>query len=125
MSNVQALSLGLYVQSHALAAETLNYMSPDDPRAILTANVLKLIDSSGESSVNAWALARGLNVRFIERITEGDHNTTLAKIDEIASACGIPAWQLLLPDFEPGKQIEAPLTPSDRELLERLKRLLG
>ena len=92
-----------------------------DPHATLTANVLKLI---GTESVRAWALARGLNVRLIERITEGDHNTTLEKIDEIANACGVQAWQLLLPGFEPGEVVDAPLSKADRELLTRLKRLI-
>lgn len=121
MSNNQALTLDFCVQPLHRPAEKLRGVEALTPRDILTRNVRKLI---GDESVRAWAMSRGLNVRLIERITEGDHNTTLEKIDEIASACGVPAWQLLLPDFEPGTKLEPPLTKSDRELLERLKGLL-
>lgn len=121
MSNPQAGALDFYVQPLGNGAATLPPMSPLSPRAILTANLRKLV---GDESVRGWAMARGLNVRMIERITEGDHNTTLEKIDEIASACGVPAWQLLLPDFEPGTTLEPPLTKADKDLLTRLKGLL-
>lgn len=100
-------------------------MKHRDPRAILAANLLKLIEASGErKSVRAWALGRGLDVRLIDRMTKGQHSFTLDKLDEVAQAVGVPAWQLLLPDFEPGKTIDAPLSSADRELLERLKKLL-
>lgn len=99
-------------------------MSPVTPRDILAANVRKMIDKDG-LSVRAWAMARGLDVRMIDRITKASHAVTLEKIDELASACGVPAWQLLLPDFEPGTRMEAPVTQADRELLNRLRNLLG
>lgn len=63
-------------------------------------------------------------MRLIDRITKGG-NATLETIDQIANAVGVPAWHLLLPDFEPGAKIETPVTESERQLLERLKRLLG
>ena len=97
-------------------------MNEMTPRAILAANLRKLI---GDESVRAWAMARRLDVRLVDRMAGGKHSPTLDKIDEVAAACGVPAWQLLLPDFEPGKTIEPPLTSGDRELLEKLKRLLG
>lgn len=99
-------------------------MSPVTPRDILARNVRKLIDKEG-LSVRAWAMARGLDVRLIDRITKASHAVTLDKIDGIAEACGVPAWQLLLPDFEPGAQLDAPLSQSDRDLLNRLKNLLA
>lgn len=121
MSNPQAQRLDFCVQTQLHSQAKLPCMAPLTPRAILTANVRKLV---GNESVRAWAMARGLNVRLIERITEGDHNTTLEKVDEIANACGVPAWQLLLPDFEPGTKLEPPITQADRDLLARLKGLL-
>ena len=96
-------------------------MSEMTPRAILASNLRKLI---GDESVRSWALARGLDVRLIDRMTKGDNAPTLDKIDEVAAACGIPAWQLLLPEFEPGQTIDAPLTSGERDLLKRLKALL-
>lgn len=70
-------------------------------------------------------MARGLDVRLIDRITKASHSVTLDKIDEVANACGVPAWQLLLPDFEPGASIDNPITQEERDLLARLKHLLG
>ena len=93
-------------------------------RDILAANLRKMVDKEAEGSVRAWAMARKLDVRLIDRMTKGEHAVTLDKIELVASACGIPSWQLLLPDFEPGKKIEAPITDADRELLARLKHLL-
>ncbi len=99
-------------------------MEPVTPRDILARNVRQLIDKEGRS-VRAWALAKGLDVRLIDRITKASHAVTIDKIDEVAAAVGVPAWQLLLPDFEPGVHIDAPITQADRELLARLKGLLG
>lgn len=99
-------------------------MDPLTPRDILARNVRKLIDNDRQS-VRAWALARGLDVRLIDRITKASHAVTIDKIDEVAEACGVPAWQLLLPDFEPGAQLDAPMTPQERAMLHRLKSLLG
>lgn len=96
-------------------------MEPLTPRDILAANVRKLI---GTDSVRNWAIGRDLDVRLIDRITKGG-NATLETIDAIAKACDVPAWHLLLPDFEPGAKIDTPVTESERQLLERLKKLLG
>ena len=121
MSNPQDPSLSLNVQhQEAVRAIVLN-METLTPRDILAANIQKLI---GTDSVRGWALARGLDVRLIDRIKKGG-NATLESIDEIAKACGVPAWHLLLPDFEPGTKIETPVTESERQLLERLKKLLS
>lgn len=53
-------------------------MSPVTPRDILAANVRKMIDKDG-LSVRAWAMARGLDVRMIDRITKASHAVTLEK----------------------------------------------
>jgi len=98
-------------------------MSDAKTRDILAKNLRKLIDKDGRS-VRAWAIARGLDVRLIDRLTKGSHAVTLDKIEEVARACGLEPWHLLLPDFEPGQKLDAPLTESDRELLVRLKSLL-
>jgi transcriptional regulator with XRE-family HTH domain len=99
-------------------------MEPLTPRDILARNVRQLIDKEGQS-LRAWALARELDVKLIERIAKASHSVTIDKIEEVANAVGVPAWQLLLPDFEPDMPTEAPLTNADKELLGRLKRLLG
>lgn len=98
-------------------------MSTKQSRAILAANIQRIIDKDGSTN-RGWALSKGLDVKLIERMTKGKHSFTLDKIEEVAAACGLEAWHLLLPDLEPGQRIEPPLTEADRELLQRLKHLL-
>lgn len=104
-------------------------MAPATPRDILAANLRRLIDADarhGERlSVRAWAQGKGLNVRLIDRLTKGQHAVTLDKLEEIASACGLQAWQLLLEDFDPAAPPDTPITDEERRMLNRLRRLLG
>ncbi len=104
-------------------------MATPDPRATLAANVLAMIDADSRKgerlSIRAWALGKGLNVRMIDRITKKQHAITLDSLDEIAQACGLQAWQLLVPDLDPAKPPVAEITAEDRALLDRLKGLLS
>lgn len=104
-------------------------MAPATPRDILAANLRRLIDAEarhGERlSVRAWAQGKGLNVRLIDRLTKGQHAVTLDKLEEIASACGLQPWQLLLEDFDPAAPPDSPITDEERRMLNRLRRLLG
>jgi len=105
-------------------------MSTSTLRAILAANLKRLIDYEAqrlniEPTVNAWALRRELNVRLIDRLTKAENAVTLDKLQEIADACGLQPWQLLLEDFDPAQPADAPITEQERSLLKRLKKLLG
>lgn len=104
-------------------------MTPSTPRAILAANLRRRIDADsrkGEKlSIRAWALGKGLDVRMIDRLLKGQHAITLDKLDEIASALGLSAWHLLIEDLDPAGVPEAPLSAQDREMLTKIKRLLG
>lgn len=93
-------------------------------RAILASNLRRMIDSA-EMSVRAWATERGLDVRMIDRLTKGEHAVTLDKLDEIAAATGLKAWMLLIEDLDPKNPPDAPISPGDREMLAKLRRLLG
>ena len=97
-------------------------------REILAFNVRRLIDASTPSgarpSVRAWALGKGLNVRMIDRFVKGQHAITLDKLEEIAAACGVKSWQLLLEDFDPVKPPLPPVSEDDLLVLRRLRRLL-
>ena len=63
-------------------------------------------------------------MRFIDRLTKGEHAVTLDKLEEIAEACGLQAWHLLLDDFDPKARPEAPVTDEERRLLRRLRKLV-
>lgn len=97
-------------------------------RETLAFNVRRLIDATtpvgSRPSVRSWALGKGLNVRMIDRIVKGQHAITLDTLEEIAVACGVKSWQLLLEDFDPGKPALPPLAEDDILVLRRLKRLL-
>ena len=99
------------------------------PRQILAQNLSRLIKSDlspGERySVRAWAMSKGLDVRLIDRLTKGQHAVTLDKLDEIAEACGLQPWHLLLEDVDPKQQPDAPISADERALLVKLRRLLG
>lgn len=92
-------------------------------RTILATNLRRMIDTEGVS-VRAWAMARKLDVRLIDRLAKGQHAVTLDKLEELASAIGCQPWQLLLPDFDPGNPPDAPITAEERVMLARLRRLL-
>ena len=79
-------------------------MAHPDLRVILAANLKRLIERdtpAGERpSIRGWALSRELDVRLIDRLTKGQHAVTLDKLQEVADACGLQPWQLLLEDLE-------------------------
>lgn len=105
-------------------------MAADQSRATLANNLRKVIErdlgAGARFSVRAWALSKGLDVRLMTRLVNGDHAVTLDKLDEVAQACGVKPWQLLLEDFDVDGQAEPlPLSDEDRALLRRLRRVIG
>lgn len=103
-------------------------MTQDSLRGILASNLIKLIrhatPEGDRPSIRAWAMARGLDVRLIDRLTKAEHSVTLDKIEEIASACGLQPWHLLLPDLDPRAKPDAPISAEDKALITRLRSLL-
>ena len=93
------------------------------PRAILAANLRRLIDKDG-GSVRAWALAKGLDVRLIDRLSKGQHAVTLDKLDEIAAACGLQPWHLLIENLDAASPPDQPISQEERAMLAKLRRLL-
>lgn len=98
-------------------------MSEDTTRNILARNLRRMIDASG-LSVRAWAIARELDVKMIDRLTKASHAVTLDKLELIAAATGLQSWQLLLPDLDPTAPADAPISEDDRKMLAKLRRLL-
>ena len=100
---------------------------PESPmsslRDILAVNLRRLIAKDG-GSVRAWALARELDVRLIDRLSKGQHAVTLDKLDEIAAACGLKPWHLLVEGMDPASPPEKPISADDQALISKLRRLL-
>lgn len=103
-------------------------MQSDTSRAILAANLRRLIDADtqpGERpSVRAWALRKGVDVRLVDRLVKGQHAVTLDKLEAIAQACGLRPWHLLYEDLDPAAPPDQPVSKEDREMLRKLRRLL-
>jgi hypothetical protein len=104
-------------------------MSTTDLRSILAANLNRMIDldtpAGAKRSVRAWAISKGVNVRLIDRLTKGQHAVTIDSLEAVAQELGLQAWQLLLPDLDPSAPADAPISEAEREMLRKLRRLLG
>lgn len=104
-------------------------MSTNPSRGTLARNLRRLIEldtpAGSKPSVRAWALGKGLDVKMIDRLTKEQHAVTLDKLQEIADACGLQPWHLLIDDLDPKNTPDAPISPEDRQLLRKIKRLLG
>lgn len=103
-------------------------MSSTPSRGTLAQNLRLMIEletpAGSKPSVRAWALSKGLDVKMIDRLTKGQHAVTLDKLEEIANACGLQAWHLLISDLDPRQPPDAPISDSERKLLRRLRSLL-
>lgn len=111
-----------------MARGIITPMEKKDAQAILAANLNRLIDHEtppgGTRSVRAWAKARGLNVKLIDRLSKGENAAGIDKLTEIADACGLQPWHLLLEELQPDTTPDAPITADERKMLERLRKLL-
>lgn len=104
-------------------------MDTDKSRGTLAANLTKLMEKDtpkgAKVSIRAWALGKGLDVRLITRLAKSQNAVTLDTLDQIAAACGLKTWQLLLEDFDPSDPADAPMTEEERKLLRRLRSILS
>jgi hypothetical protein len=62
---------------------------------------------------------------MIDRLVKGQHAVTLDKLEEIAAACGLQPWHLLIEDLDPASPPDAPISAEDRAMLIKLRRLLS
>jgi transcriptional regulator with XRE-family HTH domain len=82
-------------------------------RAILAANLRRMIDADG-GSVRAWAMGKRLDVRMVDRLVKEENSPTLDTLDEIAAACGLRTWQMLLEDVDATRPPDANVTMDER-----------
>lgn len=104
-------------------------MENTSSRDVLGKNLWKLVEADarpdGKPSIRGWAMRRGLDVRLIDRLVKGKHAVTLDNLEKIAEACNLKPWHLLLEDFEPGTEVDVPISKEDRAMLRKLRKLLG
>ena len=103
-------------------------MDSQHARDILAGNLRRIIEHwtpPGERySVRAWALSKGIDVRLIDRLTKGQHAVTLDKLQEVADACGLEPWHLLVPQLDPTNKPDTPISEKDRAVIRRLRRII-
>lgn len=92
-------------------------------RRILADNVARMIERS-KSSVRAWAMGNGLDVRKIDRLTKKEYSTTLDTLDEIAAAIGVQPWQLLVPNMDLNNPPLLVMSEAERQIYERIRSLV-
>lgn len=88
-------------------------------KRILEVQAPKLAD--GRPSVRAWAKQRNIEARNINRILNGEQSPSLLLLDEIASACGLQGWQLLVPGLDPTNPPVVHLTAAERDFYTRMR----
>jgi hypothetical protein len=95
-----------------------------EARTTLAKNVRKLIANEAVDgspvSIRAWSMSKGLDTRLIDRIVKGENAVTVDTLGIVAANCGVPAWQLLHPDFDP---TATPMTGASAEDVAFLKKL--
>lgn len=94
-------------------------------RSILAKNLRRLIEADKSPSIRAWATARELDVKLIDRLVKGENAVTLDKLYEVALACGLQPWHLLVEEFDPHSPPDTPISSDDRAMLSKLRRLLN
>jgi transcriptional regulator with XRE-family HTH domain len=90
---------------------------------IVSANLKKLMGSNEELGSNPkLGKKTGLGASAISRVLNG-HNATLETVDRIGKAFGLPGWQLLIPDLDPGN-LPVIQSAKEVELYRRLRELV-
>lgn len=93
----------------------------------LQANLRRILEvqapraKDGTPSVRAWALQRGLEPRNVQRILAGEQSPSLLLLDQLASACGLQGWQLLVPNLDPQNPPVVHLTAAERDFYTRMR----
>jgi hypothetical protein len=62
---------------------------------------------------------------MIDRLVKGQHAVTLDKLEEIAAACNLQPWHLLIDDLDPSSPPDMPISAEDRAMLRKLRRLIS
>jgi transcriptional regulator with XRE-family HTH domain len=84
-------------QTNLTNGEGNNSPMSEPTKKLLAKAVTKAINESGMSR-NAWAAAKRLDVKAVERVEKAAHNVGVDFMDKLARAIGVEPWQLIHPD---------------------------
>ena len=91
-------------------------------KSVIAANLRALIARDG-GTIRSWALKHGLEPRDIDRTVKSENSITIGKLDQIADAVGLSAWQLLVKDMNVESPPQIAVTEDELRLFERLRNL--
>jgi transcriptional regulator with XRE-family HTH domain len=94
-------------------------------QSILSTNLKALMQASEDLRSQAALGKRcGIDQRTVGRILNEEHSPQLKQIEAIAQAFGLFSWQLLVPDLDPKNPPVCELTTVEKELYDKLRRLV-
>lgn len=85
-------------------------------REEISRRIMEAIESDGSPSVRSWALARGLDVRQVQRMIDAEHTASVDTIMQLAEVLGVQPGDLLSP---------AAREPEDDDLAARIQTLMA
>lgn len=83
-------------------------------------NLAAVIAATGQS-VTAWSVQRKLQARNIQRILNGEQSPSLDSMEDIARACGLEPWQMLMPGIDLSNPPVFVMSQTEAELYDRLR----
>lgn len=102
---------------------------PYDPVAVVAANLQRLMDNEKDRKRDLWTdkavgKAATLGHGTVHRTRKGTHAIKIDNLQAIAKVFGLKAWQMLIPNIEPGNppMLKA-LSPTEAKLYEDLQKL--
>lgn len=91
-----------------------------DPVRTLAANLKALMEHHKIESQGALGKLAGVSQSTVGRMLAGDHASQIDRVQKVAAAFELSAWQLLVPGLEP-TNLPTYLTERERDLFQKWK----
>lgn len=82
-----------------------------------------IVNARGEPNQSGMKRAHNIDQRTVGRILSCEMNLSVQKLDEVAHAFGLRAWQLLIPDLDPKNPPVFVMSEAERAFYRRLDEL--
>jgi transcriptional regulator with XRE-family HTH domain len=89
----------------------------------LAGNISALMQDRKITSDAAFAKIANVDQKTIWRIRHSEQSPTIDKLETIAQAFGLRAWQLLIPNLDPRNPPVFVMTDTERDLYQRLAKV--
>ena len=95
-----------------------NAVPEKDLTALVARNVQALVELATSSGRAIHKLPRGFSLRTLAHARGATHSMTLRTLQKLATAFGLEAWQLLLPDLSAEVVLDRRLAQTVRDYLK-------